>query len=146
MTDLLTVRLRRVDIFLTRGFANATDLPSGVISSLGLIIGNPGISQNELAQTLGVDKSIIVTLMHELERRGWARRTVSTKDRRRYELRATEQGEAELARLARDVKKFEDRLLALVPAEELNYMRDLLDRMHASCVQVIEQEGSDPLL
>ena len=142
LSELLAVQLRRVDIMLTRGFARETDLPAGVISCLGLIVGNPGISQNELARVLGVDKSIIVALMHELERLGWARRMRSETDRRFHALQATSEGKAELERLAGRVKQFEDQLLSDIPPSELDHLRDLLDRMYASCVKNLG--GTDP--
>jgi DNA-binding MarR family transcriptional regulator len=138
LSELVSVQLRRVDILLTRGFAAAeANLTSGLIGCLGLIIGNPGISQNELAQLTGVDKSYIVTVANSLEELGWAKRTRAPDDHRRYALFATPDGEQALSQIAAQIKEVEDTLLAKIPADELRYLCDLLERMHQSCMSVI---------
>jgi DNA-binding MarR family transcriptional regulator len=145
LSDLVSVQLRRVDILLTRGFAVAsmeTNLRSGAISCLGLIVGNPGISQNELAQQTGTDKSNIVSLANTLEQLGWAERVRDQNDRRRHGLFATPEGEAALNQLALQIKAVEDALLAQISPQELEALCHLLERMHASCVDVIYHTGN----
>nr|ALG05352.2 MarR family transcriptional regulator [uncultured bacterium 5H7] len=100
-------------------------------------MGNPGISQNELARLTGTDKSNIVPLANTLEERGWAKRMQDPLDRRRYNLFATPEGIAALERLAKQIKAVEDGLLADIPAGELSLLCNLLERMHKSCVAAI---------
>ncbi len=149
LSDLVSTQLRRVDILLTRGFAIAetkTNLRSGAMSCLGLIVGNPGISQNELARLTGTDKSNIVPLANTLEERGWAKRTPDPRDRRKYALFATPEGIEALDRLAGQIKAVEDDLLSAISAEELALLCNLLERMHKSCVDAIyrARNGSKP--
>src|SRR4051794_12603534 len=75
--EFIGFRLRRVQNQLSRDFAAATtehNLRSGLFSSLALISSNPGVSQNELSQEVGLDKSVTVTIVDDLEERGWATR------------------------------------------------------------------------
>ena len=68
----MSVRLRRVDLFLTRAFASAAtrrNLRYGTISSLALISAHPGVSQGELAEAHNLDKSALVLIVNGLEAR-----------------------------------------------------------------------------
>lgn len=146
LSDLVSTQLRRVDILLTRGFAiteTKKNLRSGAMSCLGLIVGNPGISQNDLARLTGTDKSNIVPLANTLEERGWAKRTQDPQDRRKYALFATPEGIAALDLLAKQIKAVEDSMLADVSAEELALLSILLRRMHNSCVASIHRAQAD---
>lgn len=145
LSRLISVRMRSVDVLLTRGFAQAeTRLRPGMISSLGLIVGNPGISQAGLAERTGTDKSIIVAIVNTLEERGWANRTPSDTDRRRYKLYATPAGVAELERIVEQVAESEARMLANMAPEELDFLSYLLAKMHASCIDaLLPPDGED---
>ena len=139
LSDLVGVRLRRVDTLLTGAFATAmASLRSGGIASLGLIVGNPGISQNEIAKQTGTDKSIIVSIIDQLEELGWAVRTPSATDKRRHALYPTKLGQAELDRIGADINAKEQALLADVSPEDLQDLFAILDRMHASCQRVLK--------
>lgn len=140
LSELLSVRLRGVDIFLTRGFSLATakwNVRSGLISCLGLIVGNPGISQTELAQPTGTDKSVIVSIVDTLEERGWAKRIRSETDRRRHALYATPDGEKTLSEMVADIRNVEATLMAQIPKEQLDQLSEILCRMHESCIASI---------
>ena len=58
-----------------------------------LISANPGYSQVELSRIGNLDKSAIVTIVDDLEKRGLAIRGRSSSDRRRNSLFLTAQGE-----------------------------------------------------
>ena len=58
-----------------------------------LISANPGYSQVELSRIGNLDKSAIVTIVDELEKRGMAIRGRSASDRRRNSFFLTAQGE-----------------------------------------------------
>jgi len=130
-------RLRRVQNQLSRDFAAATadrGLRAGVFSSLALISANPGISQAELSREIAMDKSVTVTLIDELEKRGWAQRKRSPKDRRRHALFITDAGEQELDAIFAVVSETEDAVLHQLSPAELMLLSELLDRMYAVCV------------
>lgn len=136
--DYVGFRLRRVQNQLSRDFAAATagrGLRSGVFSSLALISANPGISQSELAREIAMDKSVAVALIDDLERRGWANRKRSPKDRRRHALYITELGERELEEIFAAVSRTENEVLHQLSPAELMLLSELLDRMYAVCVR-----------
>jgi DNA-binding MarR family transcriptional regulator len=131
-------RLRRVQNQLSRDFVNATadrGLRSGLFSSLALISANPGISQSELSREIAMDKSVTVSLLDDLERRGWAARQRSTQDRRRHALYITPDGERELEEIFAVVSKTENAVLHQLSPAELMLLSELLDRMYAVCVR-----------
>jgi DNA-binding MarR family transcriptional regulator len=134
--DFLGFRLRRVQNQLSRDFAAATadhNLRSGLFSSLALIAANPGVSQNELSHEVGLDKSVTVTIVDDLEARGWASRKRSKSDRRRHALFATPAGEAELDALFAILEQTENEALHQLSPAELHLLSELLDRMYAAC-------------
>lgn len=136
--DFVGFRLRRVQNQLSRDFAAATadrNLRSGLFSSLALIAANPGISQNELSRETALDKSVTVTIVDELERRGWATRERSKTDRRRHALFVTKAGAAYLDELFAVLEKTEDAVLHQLSRAELHILNELLDRMYAACVE-----------
>lgn len=143
LSELISIRMRRVDILLTRCFAEAeAQLRPGLIAALGLIVGNPGISQAELALRSGTDKSIVVGIVNTLEERGWATRKLAS-DRRRHALHITPAGRAELDRIVEQARASEATMLAAIAPEELAFLRYLLDKMHASCMDALLPRDAD---
>ncbi len=135
--DFVGFRLRRIQNQLSRDFAAATadhGLRSGLFSSLAIIAANPGVSQSVLSREVGLDKSVTVTIIDEMERHGWAERRRSPTDRRRHALYITAAGEAELEALFDAVQQTEDAVLHKVSPEELAVLSELLDRMYTACV------------
>lgn len=136
--DFVGFRLRRVQNQLSRDFAAATadrNMRSGLFSSLALIAANPGVSQNELSKEVALDKSVTVTIVDELERRGWATRKRSKTDRRRHALFVTDAGTKALNELFAILEKTEDAVLHQLSRAELHILNELLDRMYAACAQ-----------
>jgi DNA-binding MarR family transcriptional regulator len=132
--DFLGFRLRRLQTRLARDFADATrqfDLRSGLMPSLEIIRANPGISQQDLSDEVGLDKSVTVQIIDLLEERGLAERRKSGRDRRRYALFATDAGEAQLDQLFAIMARTEDKALHGVSAEELRRLVSILDLIHA---------------
>jgi DNA-binding MarR family transcriptional regulator len=131
--EFIGFRLRRVQNQLSRDFAAATaelGLRSGLFSSLGIIAANPGLSQSELSQEVGLDKSVTVAIVDDLEARGWAVRERSKIDRRRHALTITGEGTIQLDALFALLTKTEDAALQQLSAGELGMLSELLDRMY----------------
>jgi DNA-binding MarR family transcriptional regulator len=134
-SELAGVRMRRVDVLLTKGFEELTpDLTRGAITCLSLIAENPGLSQTDLVQSTGLDKSMIVLIVDQLEKHGWAVRERSKADRRRHSLCATEAGRRKLEHVGSAIKAREAILLSHLREEEFNQLLVLLDKAYASCV------------
>lgn len=132
--DFVGFRMRRVQNRLSNRFSEATEqynLRSGLFSSLAIIAANPGISQQELSIAVGLDKSITVQIIDELEHRRFARRERSRIDRRRHSLTVTPEGEAILDELFAVMAKVEAEVLNQLSSAERAVLSDMLDRMHA---------------
>lgn len=67
-------------------------------STLVLIGANPGVRQRDLCETLGIEKANFVGLLDILERRNLVERRSEPKDRRRYAIFLTKEGQSLLRR------------------------------------------------
>lgn len=102
LADFLGPRVRTLWNTLSARMAEALapfGLRAGAFSALALISANPGCSQSEIAQGLGMDKSAVVAIVDELETKGLARRARQTVDRRRHALKLTPKGTALLKKM-----------------------------------------------
>jgi DNA-binding MarR family transcriptional regulator len=127
-------RMRRIQNQLSRNFAAATadrNLRAGLFSTLAIISANPGISQNEVGKIVGLDKSVVVQIVDDLESLGLAVRERSQVDRRRYALQPTEAGLKYLDELFNILAETENAVLKQLSPAELALLRELLDRMYA---------------
>lgn len=133
LNDYVGFRMRRVQNQLAANFIAETahfNIRSGLFSSLALIEANPGLSQQELSSTVGLDKSITVQIVDELEKRGWAQRERSKVDRRRHALTILPEGTKFLDQLFEIMKTVEAEVLAQLTPEERPIFDAALDRMY----------------
>lgn len=127
-------QLRRIQNQLSRDFAAAIsdrNLRSGFFSTLAIVSANPGISQTKVSRAVGLDKSVTVQIVDEMERRGLAVRRRSTIDRRQQSLFATEAGERYLDELFAILRQTESAVLSEVRPDELMLLHKILNRMYA---------------
>ena len=131
--NFLGFRFRRMQDQLTKAFSSATaahNLKSGSFSSLALISANPGLSQQDLCREVGLDKSVTVLMVNDLESRGLAVRKKSKQDKRRHALFITPAGEAFLAELFEILNEVEGGLMSVLSPEELAMLKGLMDRIY----------------
>lgn len=93
---------------------------------LGLLHDARCIGQGELGQTMGVDPSILVTMLNPLEADGLVSRDRDPTDRRRHVVSLTAAGEDQLAGAARAQEEAEDSLFAGLRTEQREQLRVLL--------------------
>jgi DNA-binding MarR family transcriptional regulator len=101
------------------------------------IASDPGVSQQALAQHLGIMPSRMVALVDELETKGIIERRRSTEDRRNYALHLTARGHEVLGDLSRIAAEHEESLCAALSKEERLQLRDL-------CRRIAEEQGLTP--
>jgi len=101
------------------------------------IASDPGISQQALAEHLGVMPSRMVALVDELESKGIVERRRSTEDRRNYALELTEKGRRVLGELSRIAAEHEEALCTALNKDERLQLRDL-------CRRIAEHQGLKP--
>ena len=107
-------------------------LPTGSLTVLSLIAANPGSSQTTLAKAAGVNKSALVGIVDELEKRGLAARDRSASDRRRNHLSVTGEGEAAMKTMFECVRKGEETVRDALGSKEHRKLLELLDRANAA--------------
>ncbi len=116
-----------------RDFATAMaelDLTQKQFATLQLIGANPGVSQVDIAATLGTDRATMMAMVDRLEQRGLVVRRRSTSDRRRQELNLTPDGEATLGRAKHAIAEHERHFTSRFTAEELKALFNALGRIH----------------
>lgn len=109
------------------------DLPHGPRGWEALCGAAHGSARNqaELAKQLGVDRTVMVYLVDDLERAGLVERVADPRDRRSKLIRATEAGHRRLAALRKQTEAAEAELLADLSPAEQELLRALLRRVAA---------------
>jgi DNA-binding MarR family transcriptional regulator len=101
LNDRLGYFIRRAQLWVFQDFIrrlSSLDISPAEFSVLVVIGANTGLSQAELATTLGIERARLVRLLHRLERRSLTQRLPSSADARRHALRLTADGQKILAR------------------------------------------------
>jgi DNA-binding MarR family transcriptional regulator len=99
------------------------------VAVLGLLEQLGDLSQRELIERIGADKSTMVYLVDELERQALAERREDPADRRACPVHLTEAGRRRLAEAGRWVKRVEDGFLAPLSRRQRVELDDLLRRL-----------------
>src|SRR5215213_7282654 len=93
---------------------------------LGLLHDHGGLPQGELVRTMGVDPSILVTLLNPLEADGLVARERDPGDRRRHLVTLPRAGKQKLTRAARAQLETEDALIASLDDDQRAQLAALL--------------------
>ncbi len=118
------------------GVLNAHDMRIPVYSALGIIVGNPRLSQTALTSALNIERSNTVVIVDTLENRDLIARNRVEGDRRAYALEATLKGQRLFKKIADEVAEKEGALQAGMTSKQ----RDAL----TSFLAAIEQGGTRP--
>lgn len=105
-------------------------LRSGALSTMALIKANPDCSQSEIAREVAMDDSAMVAIIDDLEARGLARRSRSTRDRRRNSLSLTPDGERVMAEMIGRAMAVERPIHEALSEQELKTLMALLRRSY----------------
>jgi DNA-binding MarR family transcriptional regulator len=133
LADLLGFHLRLASAAMARDFMDAvaeTGLTQKQAAILELVSANPGVSQVDLARTLGTDRATMMALVDRLTHRRLLSRRRSEADRRRQELVLTPAGEALLATSRRLIAAHERRFLKRFTAPERDRLVEMLKRIY----------------
>lgn len=87
------------------------------------------LTQKELADGIGIDKTTLVVTLDELERLGLAERTTSATDRRARVIRVTKAGERKVAEGQAIIESVQRDVLAALPADEREAFVSALQRL-----------------
>jgi DNA-binding MarR family transcriptional regulator len=106
--------LRRAQVWVFQDFIqtlSSIDIRPAQYSVLTVIGANPGLSQADVAETLGIERARLVRLLDRLQKRGLTRRMASPIDRRSHSLQLTAAGKDMLKRAKALASMHEARLL-----------------------------------
>lgn len=108
-------RLRRVQISafsLFTQFMSEFDIRPTQFAILTVIRDNPGLSQSQISDALGLKRANLVPLLDGLEERGLLVRTPSLTDRRSYCLHLTDHGQQQMLAIQARHDAYEQELTA----------------------------------
>jgi DNA-binding MarR family transcriptional regulator len=88
---------------------------------------NPGVSQQDLAKTLGMHASRLVGILDGLELRGLLERRPSARDRRFHALHLTSDGQSALRRIGEAAREHHQALMAGLSPDQQKQLTDLLE-------------------
>jgi DNA-binding MarR family transcriptional regulator len=131
LDGLLGYLLRRAQGAMHRDFMAAVAefaLTQKQVATLWLIQANPGVSQVEVAEALGMDRATMMSLVDRVEDRGFVVRKRSSTDRRRQELYLTPAGQGTLRRCKTRIAEHEEKFSTLFTNSELEFLLDALKR------------------
>ncbi|MGC0415967.1 MarR family winged helix-turn-helix transcriptional regulator [Embleya sp. AB8] len=115
---------------LARASANQAARPTGIeLQHAGVLTAVQGgqiRSQRELGAALGIDKSTLVRIVDDLERRDLLKRRRTPNDRRAYEIMITEEGERRLQEAGELYRGAMLELLDVLDTRQQQQLHDLL--------------------
>lgn len=121
--------LRRAQLAVFKTFQNAfkgVDVTPAQCSVLLIIERNPGLTQTQVSDALGIKRANFVALFDTLEARGLAERAAAS-DRRSYALQLTTRGRALLKKLHTLSEQHENRISAPLSKTERQELFRLLN-------------------
>lgn len=119
LAERLGYVLRRAQVAVFQDFDAAfaaVDIRPVQYSVLTIVEHNPGLSQTQVAETLGIKKTNFVAMLDALEARALVRRTATPGDRRTYALFLTDEGKVFLRKLHRMSAAHEQRIIDRIGA------------------------------
>lgn len=121
--------VRRLQVWVFQDFIRTLDpidISPAQFSALVVIGANHGLSQADLAATLGVERARMARLLQGLEERGLIKRLQSSADGRRNVLRLSPAGRTTLARAKTLAAQHESRLAERLGSERYRSLSDAL--------------------
>src|SRR4051794_2372986 len=121
--------IRRLQVWVFHDFIRTlapVDIRPAQYSVLVVIAANPGLSQSDLADRLGIERARLVRVLDKLEGRGLTQRLASPADRRSHALRLAREGQKLLKRATILAAAHEAKLIEKLGPEQRKSMLVLL--------------------
>lgn len=130
----------RVPFLLFRASQASLSLANQMLAGIGLCARQAGIltmvtelqpmTQKALADALGIDRTTMVSLLDDLEDKGYVTRQRHPRDRRAFLVHPTDSGRAAKASAVRILDEQQRRFLAPLTPAERRQLAGLLTRLH----------------
>jgi DNA-binding MarR family transcriptional regulator len=141
---LLLALLGQVAMRRLRDAHTAHDLKPRQFQLLGLLHDHGAMGQRELGETMGVDPSILVTLLNPLEADGFVSRERDPEDRRRHVVTLTAAGRRHFDSATRAQHEAEDALFAGLDDDQRQRLSSALIALRDSLASGHEDACSPP--
>ena len=119
-----------------------TGVCGGQVPYLLRICRLPGLSQEEIARGMYVNKSTAARVIANLEKAGFVERKPSEEDRRRLLLYPTDKALEELPKIREIVRGWNDYLLEEFTEEEKEALVSMMNRISKRAQAFIQREGA----
>jgi len=129
LPELIGYVLRRAQLEVFQDFFASFapfDIRPAQFSVLTVIERNPGLTQSQVAEALGIKRTNFVGMLDALEARGLTERRPAARDKRSYALHLTAEGAALMRKLKPVLKAHEGRVIAKVGEEGRDRLVELL--------------------
>ena len=129
--------------YLAASLAAIGDLPGGMrgFYVLGAAVEGTAPNQIEVARRLGIDRTVMVRLLDEMERAGLVERRPDPADRRARMIVGTGRGAARYREARERLRTVDDHVLAALPPAERPVFRDMLRRLVARLFAIDPSHG-----
>lgn len=122
----LAISSRNGQIFFAKKF-EGLGFGSGQYMFIIGIYENPGLTQDQLAEVISINKGTVANVLKTLEKDGFVERRQNVKDKRIHNLYLTEKGIHSYVLIKKTVEEWNDLLLRDIPKDEVDKL-DLLLR------------------
>lgn len=122
----LAISSRNGQIFFAKKF-EGLGFGSGQYMFIIGIYENPGLTQDQLAEVISINKGTVANVLKTLEKDGFVERRQNVKDKRIHNLYLTEKGINSYVLIKKTVEEWNDLLLRDIPKDEVKKL-DLLLR------------------
>jgi len=129
LPELIGYVLRRAQLVVFQDFFAAFtpfDIRPAQFSVLTVIERNPGLTQSQVAEALGIKRTNFVGMLDALEARGLTERRQAAGDKRSYALYLTAEGSALMRKLKPVLKAHESRMIAKIGEDGRDALTALL--------------------
>jgi DNA-binding MarR family transcriptional regulator len=130
LEDVLGFRMQRLRAALSAPMLvgmRRWGMRRGAFMVLALVKANPGLSQTALVRETGIQKTLLVALLHELEERGLVVRRALESDRRHNQLFLTDAGEIAVNEMAEIVARIEAPIRRALSPAKIAQLKEALD-------------------
>lgn len=103
----------------------------------------PGLSQDQIAMRVCLDKSGAARALNHLEEQGYVRREVSRSDKRVLQVYPTDKLEEVLPRVREIARAWNEALTADFTDAEMDLFLDMLSRMETRAKELVGQSGRE---
>jgi DNA-binding MarR family transcriptional regulator len=121
--------LRRIQVWVFQDFLQTlapVKIRPAQYSVLAVIEANPGSSQSDVADFLGIERARLARMLDRLDKRGFTERRASPRDRRSHALFLTREGQRALKQIKALAARHEAHLAAKLGPDNRQTMIELL--------------------